>query len=83
MNSLNGKRTVFNSVKRYSWYEKKPFNFSKCYCLSRGEKTECFSFFKNTFSITSSMASLRGAPPCGQKNPENIKDELNTRTLHK
>jgi hypothetical protein len=48
MNSLNGKRTVFNSVKRYCWYEKKPFNFSKCYCLSRGEKTECFSFFKNT-----------------------------------
>jgi hypothetical protein len=47
----------------------------------RGGKTECFSFFKNTFSMASSMASLRDAPPCGQ-NPENKQDGLNTRTVH-
>ncbi len=32
--------------------------------------------------MASSMASLRDAPPCGQ-NPENKKDGLNTRTVHK
>ncbi len=49
MNSLNGKRTVFNSVKRYCWYEKKPFNFSKCYCLSRGEKQNVLVSLKTHF----------------------------------